>query len=246
MEVFFIISLITFAVVFFFKLLSESAYTSPPEEENTLRNMRDSTGHFYVSRFHAPNYHGGYWDATIMSHERAGYYTCVQGKTKIELEKNIDDTYRKLKEQWDKEDLLAFKKGINPYELYRKATETSTEGFTDSSDDLNSIEVTYSVFGYDELGDTTFDMDVKDSDYEWLEDAEDLDSAYISENRKGLHKRIIRAIRKNMKEGLFDPDDGMVEVYISGCHRKEYHEEASSEHAHDFANDDDIEYTVSL
>ena len=92
MEVFLIISLITFAVVFFFKLLSESAYTPPPKEENTLRNMRDSTGHFYVSRFHAPNYHGGYWDATIMSHERAGYYTCVQGKTKIELEKNIAAT----------------------------------------------------------------------------------------------------------------------------------------------------------
>ena len=161
MEVFFIISLITFAVVFFFKLLSESVYTPPSKEDNSLRNMRDST-------------------------------------------------------------------------------------FTDSSDDLNSIEVTYSVFGYDELGNTTFDMDVKDSDYEWLEDAEDLDSDYISENRKSLHKRIIRAIRKNMKEESFDPDDGMVEVYVSGCHRKEYHEEASSEHAHDFADEDDIEYTVSL
>lgn len=242
MEGVFFIILIAFAVVFFLKQLSESGYTPTSEEDNSLRNMRDSTGHFYVSRFHAPYYRGDYWDATIMSDERAGYYTYVQGKTKIELEKNIDDTYRTLKEQWDNEDLLAFKKGINPYELYRKSAEAPTY----SSDSLNSIEVSYSVFGHDELGETSFDMDLKDGDYEWLEDTGILDSDYIAENRKGLHKRIIRAIRKNMEEESIDPDDGMVEVYVSGCHRKEYHEKASYEHAHSFAEDDDIEYTVSL
>ena len=118
--------------------------------------------------------------------------------------------------------------------------------YSSCDDYTETIEVTYSVFGHDELGETSFDMDLKDGDYEWLEDTGILDSDYIAENRKGLHKRIIRAIRKNMEEESIDPDDGMVEVYVSGCHRKEYHEKASYEHAQSFAEDDDIEYTVSL
>lgn len=207
-----------------------------------LRNMRDSTGHFYVARFHAPYYRDGNWEATIESDDRPGYYTSVNGKTKIELEKNIDDVYRKLKEQWDKEDLMAFKIGVNPYELYKKSPETSTY----SSDILNSMEITFSVFGYEELRNTTFDMKVKDTDYEWLQDAEELESDYISENREGLHKKIIRAIRENMKEMALDPDDGMVEVYVSANHRKEFHEQASNDYANSFADDDDIEYTVTL
>lgn len=221
----------------------ESDRTDDLSSENAqLRNMRDSTGHFYVARFHAPYYKDDNWEATIESDDRPGYYTSVNGKTKIELEKNIDDVYRKHKEQWDREDLMAFKIGVNPYELYKKSPETSTS----SSDFLNSIEVTFSVFGYDELRDTTFDMKVKDSDYEWLQDAEELESDHISKNRERLHKKIIRAIRENMKERALDPDDGIVEVYVSGSHRKEFHEQASNDYANSFAEDDDIEYTVTL
>ena len=49
-----------------------------------------------------------------------------------------------------------------------------------------------------------------------------------------------------MKEMALDPDDGMVEVYVSASHRKEFHEQASNDYANSFADDDDIEYTVTL
>lgn len=113
-----------------------------------------------------------------------------------------------------------------------------------------TIEVSYTVFGYDRLGETTFDMEVKEKDYEWLQDAEseegELTSDYISENRKGLHKRIINAIRKNMKEESYDPDDGMVEYYSAGVHHKDFFEDASYDYASFLADDDDIEYTVTV
>ena len=120
----------------------------------------------------------------------------------------------------------------------------------DSFSDNETIEITYTVFGYDRLGDTTFDMEVKDKEYEWLQDAEgeegELSSDYISENRPSLHKRIMKAIRNNMQEEGYEPDDGMVETYVSGVHRKEFYEDASYEHASDFAEDDEIEYTVTI
>lgn len=112
------------------------------------------------------------------------------------------------------------------------------------------IEVTYSVFGYDRLGETTFDMEVKGKEYEWLQNAEgdegELTSDYISENRSTLHKRILKAIRNNMKDEGSDPDDGMVEYVSSAVHHKEFFEDASYDYASDFAEDDDIEYTVTL
>jgi len=37
----------------------------------------------------------------------------------------------------------------------------------------NSIEITYTVFGFDEAGETSFDMDVSDHLYNKLQDAED-------------------------------------------------------------------------
>jgi hypothetical protein len=120
----------------------------------------------------------------------------------------------------------------------------------DSFSDNETIEITYTVFGYDRLGDTTFDMEVKDKEYEWLQDAEgeegELSSDNISENRPSLHKRIMKAIRNNMQEEGYEPDDGMVETYVSGVYRKEFYEDASYKHASDFAEDDEIEYTVTI
>ena len=113
-----------------------------------------------------------------------------------------------------------------------------------------TIEVTYTVFGYDRLGETTFDMEVKEKEYEWLENTEgeegELTSDYISENRPGLHKRILKAIRSNMKDEACDPDDGMVEYVSSGVHHKDFFEDASYDYASDIADDDDIEYTITL
>ena len=118
------------------------------------------------------------------------------------------------------------------------------------SQDLNSIEVSYTVFGYNAVGETSFEMEVNDRDYEWLQQADEEvgfpDSEYISEHRKGLHKRILRAIRENMNEHSYDPDDGMVETYISGVHRKEFKSDSSYGDMHSYADDDDIEYEVTV
>lgn len=111
------------------------------------------------------------------------------------------------------------------------------------------IEITYSVLGYEEAGETTFDMDVNEKDKRWLSGAEDdgeyLDSDYISENRVGLHKRILRAIRKDMEERSLDADDGMVAKRYASL-VKEYHQEASHQDMSNFAEDEDIEYTLTL
>lgn len=42
----------------------------------------------------------------------------------------------------------------------------------------NSIEITYTVFGFDEAGETSFDMEVSDHLYNKLQDAEDDDIEY--------------------------------------------------------------------
>ena len=118
------------------------------------------------------------------------------------------------------------------------------------SDYYETIEVSYTVFGYDRLGETTFDMDVRDKEYEWLSEKEGgveyLNSDFISENRRGLHEHILKAIRNNMKDEGCDPDDGMVEYVSSAVHRRDFFEDASYDHASDFADDDDIEYTITL
>ena len=79
-----------------------------------------------------------------------------------------------------------------------------------------TIEVSYAILGDDE---ETIDVEVKERDYEWLtnkdEDGEHLDSDFLSENRRGLHKRILRAIREHIEEesddkeeySVFDEDD---------------------------------------
>lgn len=229
----------------FASLANDSSKPSLPSQEDIhLRNMEDATGRFYVDFYRGPYYDGDNWEATVKAKKRkGGYIEFVKEDSQRELENKIDEAYTKLAEQWERENEALLKKGIDPDRYF----EELELGLLDIPD---SVEITYSVFGYDRLGDTTFDMEVKDKEYEWLQDAEDegeeLSSDYISENRRGLHKRILKAIRNNMQEEGYDPDDGMVEYYSSSIHHKEFFDDASYEHASDFAEDDDIEYTVTL
>lgn len=112
-----------------------------------------------------------------------------------------------------------------------------------------AIDVTYSVMGYDEAGKTTFEMEVSERDMGWLMDAESegeyLDSDFIFENRKKLHRKILRAIRNNMEELGMNPDDGMVEKRYASL-VKEFHPEASHQEMYYSADDDAIEYTITL
>ena len=93
-----------------------------------------------------------------------------------------------------------------------------------SYDDGETIEVSYTVYGHDDLDEVSVDVEVKERELEWLtekdEDGEYLDSEYISENRRGLHKRILRAIREDI-EYVQDDDETTID-------------------------DDDIEYTITL
>ena len=234
-------------IVLVFSILLNASKTSksslPSKEDIHLRNMEDASGRFYVDFFKGPYYAGDTWEATVKAKKRGGYIEFVKGDSQIGLEKKIDNAYILLSEQWERENEALLKKGIDPDKYFEELA-------LELSDIPDSIEVTYSVFGYDRLGETSFDMEVKSKDYEWLQDVEGeedgLTSDYISENRPGLHKRIIKSIRKNMKDEGCDPDDGMVEYVSSGVHHKDFFEDASYDYASDIAEDDDIEYTVTL
>ena len=101
---------------------------------------------------------------------------------------------------------------------------TSAYNTYHSYDDGGTIEVSYTVYGHDDLDEVSIDVEVKERELEWLtekdEDGEYLDSDFISENRRGLHKRILRAIREDIE---YEQDDD--ETYIE---------------------DDDIDYTIML
>ena len=93
-----------------------------------------------------------------------------------------------------------------------------------SYDDGETIEVSYTVYGHDDLDEVSVDVEVKERELEWLtekdEDGEYLDSEFISENRRGLHKRILRAIREDIE---YVQDDDEIDI-----------------------EDDDIDYTITL
>ena len=248
MEILLVLLFIILGVIIVFSFITSSASATskpslPSKEDIHLRNMEDSSGRFYVDFYRGPYYHGDNWEAIVKAKKREGYFELIRGNSQRHLESKIDEIYTKFAEQWEKENEMLLNKGIDPDRYF----EELALGLLDIP---NRIDVTYTVFGYDRLGETTFDIEVKDKEYEWLENAEgeegEITSDYISENRPGLHKRIIKAIRNNMKEEACDPDDGWVETYVSGVHRKEYDDHASYDYASDIAEDDDIEYTVTL
>ena len=82
----------------------------------------------------------------------------------------------------------------------------------------------HTVYGHDDLDEVSVDVEVKERELEWLtekdDDGEYLDSDFISENRRGLHKRILRAIREDIE---YEQDDDETAI-----------------------DDDDIEYTITL
>ena len=115
----------------------------------------------------------------------------------------------------------------------------------------NMIEVSYTVLGYDEAGETTFEMEVSNYLYKKLQNAMDkgeyLDSYFISENMRGIHRKILKAIRENMDELSWNPDDGKVEEVTSwGTSYMEDCPGASHSHMLIMADDDDIEYTIVI
>lgn len=116
---------------------------------------------------------------------------------------------------------------------------------------MNVIEITYTVFGFDEAGETSFDMEVSDSLYNKLLEAEEngeyLDSDYISEEMPGIHRKILKAIRENMMDEGLNPDDGKKEKRLPwGATYKEDCPEASHMEMYNMAEDNDIEYTISV
>lgn len=115
---------------------------------------------------------------------------------------------------------------------------------------MEEIEITYKVWGFEEAGETTFYMEISEKQYERLSDADDegelLDSDFLGEEMPGIHKKILKAIRENMEEESFNPDDGKVEKRTCwGARYKEY--SSGADHSlMEIADDDDIEYEVNL
>lgn len=111
----------------------------------------------------------------------------------------------------------------------------------------NLIEVTYSAFEFDEIGETTFVMEISENELEWMLDMEDdgeiLDSEFMSEKRRSLHRKILKAIFNDMEERGMDDEDGMVpHKYASLV--KDFHPKASHEQMHTFAEEEDVDYSV--
>ena len=127
------------------------------------------------------------------------------------------------------------------------------DGFSDdfySDDDFTeTAEITYSFIGSDAPEDS-FEMELSEKDADRLKEAEEngeaLDSNYISENLKSIHRKILNAIREDLEEKSGDPHDGMKEVFYPPA----YH---GWEKAHDSHQDllllfdeSDVEYEVDL
>ena len=122
-------------------------------------------------------------------------------------------SYQKAKQNTEQSQAVAKKeKAEEPVNTYH------------SYDDGDTIEVSYTVYGHDDLDEISVEVEVNEREQEWLtekdEDGEYLDSDFISENRRGLHKRILRAIREDIE---YEQDDDETDI-----------------------DDDDIEYTITL
>ena len=117
--------------------------------------------------------------------------------------------------------------------------------------DGSQVEITY-LNPFMDIPETTFDINMSEKDIERLQNAEDdgefLDQDYISENKPGIHKKILRAIRKNMREvSLYEPDDGMVERRLPwGSTTKDFDFDKTHEWMDISSEDDDIEYSVTI
>ena len=130
------------------------------------------------------------------------------------------DTYLEAKRKTDQKQNVT---EIEEKEPNSKNVEQEVKSTSSYSDYDETIEVSYTVNGLDDYGETTIDVEIKEYDYDWLSNKEDegeyLDSDYVSENRRGLHRRILRAIRDNIEEESYDNmdlvEDGDIEYTVS-------------------------------
>lgn len=142
--------------------------------------------------------------------------------------------------------LSDFGKAVN----VKKIPKEQPQNVTPSGSERKEIEITYSVTGYEEADETTFEMKVSSNDYDRLVEAENeeelLDAEYVEDKLPKLHVKIIKAIRHNMSEESLEPNDGMVTKRRSwGAKYEEYSDRASHESML-MAPDEDIEYTIDL
>ena len=78
------------------------------------------------------------------------------------------------------------------------------------------------------------------------ERGEELTHEYISSHMKSIHKKILKAIRNDMEEKSWDPDDGMVTEHYPPCFTRKVKVHDSHEDMLYDAEDEDIEYFVTI
>ena len=78
------------------------------------------------------------------------------------------------------------------------------------------------------------------------ERGEELSSEYISGQMKSIHKKILRAIKDDMEEKSWNPDDGMVEKYSPPCFYDKVKVRPSHQDMLDYADNEEIEYFVNI
>ena len=116
-------------------------------------------------------------------------------------------------------------------------------------DNTETAEITYSFIGSD-APDDTFEMEFSVNDADKLKEAEEdgefLDSNYISENLKSIHRKILCAIQEDLEDKSEDLHDGMKEVfYPPACFVWEKTHD-SHQDLLDLFDEDDVEYTVDI
>ena len=160
-------------------------------------------------------------------------------------------------------DIAILEKANDRYEvpLYKPST-TSFDDEDDDEDDYDEdeeddfessftedTEITYSFLGSDAPQDS-FVMELSEKDADRLKEADEngefLDSDYISDNLKSIHRKILDAIREDLESKSDDPHDGMKEVH----HPPAYHawEKVHDSHQDLLLSFDEnvVEYVVDL
>ena len=109
-------------IVFFFLMLfshifndnTASKSSFPSQKYIHLRNMEDESGRFCVDFYRGPYYQGDIWEATVIAKQRIAYIERVKGDNQKALECKIDEAYKKLADQWERENemLISFLKDL--------------------------------------------------------------------------------------------------------------------------------------
>ena len=198
-ETFFIVAIVVLPILFIGHLFHTSDFTKSsshddyPYEKVTISNMEDDTGRYYVSQV--------YYNKRIKEYHaiicaRHGDGMKFADSTTLEgLQCKIDEAYKKLAEE-EKEE-----------KEFRK---WAKENDFPLSQTCNTIEVNYRINSSNDCDEGSFDMNVSERIYNWLEDADSageiLDSEYISDNKPGLHRKIQKAIKENMTAIIDDEE----------------------------------------